>query len=640
MGKQKGSLVSTWLQTIGLDHVVPIFNAAGIVTPTDLAELDVTHYEALGVSEASDRKKLFYLVQRIKMAVDIVEEDDNDDNDYHDDDERNYMNESHNNHRYEFQVDDDLQDEFSDKYIKQKRNKRATMSSRASVSSRKTHNRNELKEPYNSKHSRVYTDYQNEEEEDGNYTDEFDAEEEEEFARNHYHSNLSQRRNNRSHQYAVEPDEYSSDDNVPSPPPMKEVRRPKYTKSKSNMSENDTSEITGVRRSTRIAARQQNSRTKHHNDKSLSNKSRRVSSSYDISPSGEVETHLNQDFHNVSEYEDDEDMNRSTLSSASYMNRKKLQRRDFDDERSVQSSRSTHRKSRKSVQNKTINSNRHLHHENSTTHQGDDDEDQYYRSKKSAGRKQTMRTSNLSRNRFPDNDEDYGNAIQYIDDKLETQSKASYLDESFDSGSKGSFHVDLTSDGEVSENSKLGMSSSSMNVFLEKPKRLSTSLRKTNSGSPQTSGTSERRTSLGLPRPRKSMHRDEEYITSTDFDSQTDMYSGDKSNSSSSKAEGKARRVPIKSSHVTQFNSNGPSRRSNLQKPAVQVRGNTNKRLSTIPSERPAPMSPLLTISSTELERNFVPGARKVKDHLSGHDSDAASVQSYSSRDSRKSNKK
>lgn len=63
-------LVSTWLTGIGLGHAVSTFKAAGIVTPSDLADLQVDHYGALGVTEAADRKKLFYLVQRIKMAVD------------------------------------------------------------------------------------------------------------------------------------------------------------------------------------------------------------------------------------------------------------------------------------------------------------------------------------------------------------------------------------------------------------------------------------------------------------------------------------------------------------------------------------------------------------------------------------------
>ncbi|KAI2504390.1 hypothetical protein MHU86_10069 [Fragilaria crotonensis] len=46
------------------------FRAAGIVTPAALAELDLAHYEALGISNPADRRKLFYLVQRIKMATD------------------------------------------------------------------------------------------------------------------------------------------------------------------------------------------------------------------------------------------------------------------------------------------------------------------------------------------------------------------------------------------------------------------------------------------------------------------------------------------------------------------------------------------------------------------------------------------
>lgn len=62
-------LVSTWLNGIGLSSAIPTFEAAGIVTPAALAELEVSHFEALGISDADDRRKLFYLVQRIKMAV-------------------------------------------------------------------------------------------------------------------------------------------------------------------------------------------------------------------------------------------------------------------------------------------------------------------------------------------------------------------------------------------------------------------------------------------------------------------------------------------------------------------------------------------------------------------------------------------
>ena len=40
-------LVATWLNGIGLSSAVPTFQAAGIVTPAALAELDVAHFEAL-----------------------------------------------------------------------------------------------------------------------------------------------------------------------------------------------------------------------------------------------------------------------------------------------------------------------------------------------------------------------------------------------------------------------------------------------------------------------------------------------------------------------------------------------------------------------------------------------------------------
>jgi len=63
-------LVSTWLNGIGLrSDVSRNFEAAGIVSPEHLADLDVTYFESLGVTNPDDRRKLFYLVQRIKIAV-------------------------------------------------------------------------------------------------------------------------------------------------------------------------------------------------------------------------------------------------------------------------------------------------------------------------------------------------------------------------------------------------------------------------------------------------------------------------------------------------------------------------------------------------------------------------------------------
>ena len=67
-------LVGTWLQGIGLSYAVPTFQAAGIDTPAALALLDVSYFEGLGVTDPEDRRKLFFLVQRIKMAVEQRED--------------------------------------------------------------------------------------------------------------------------------------------------------------------------------------------------------------------------------------------------------------------------------------------------------------------------------------------------------------------------------------------------------------------------------------------------------------------------------------------------------------------------------------------------------------------------------------
>jgi Kinesin motor domain/SAM domain (Sterile alpha motif) len=61
-------LVGKWLKGIGLDYAVPTFEAAGIVTAEALSELDPTHFESLGVTSPDDRRKLFFLVQRVKQA--------------------------------------------------------------------------------------------------------------------------------------------------------------------------------------------------------------------------------------------------------------------------------------------------------------------------------------------------------------------------------------------------------------------------------------------------------------------------------------------------------------------------------------------------------------------------------------------
>lgn len=59
--------VQRCLQGIGLQHAWPHMEAAGIVTLAALSELPVTHFSALGVTDPADRRKLFYLVERIKL---------------------------------------------------------------------------------------------------------------------------------------------------------------------------------------------------------------------------------------------------------------------------------------------------------------------------------------------------------------------------------------------------------------------------------------------------------------------------------------------------------------------------------------------------------------------------------------------
>ena len=78
-------LVTTWLSGIGFSadndkkSILNNFKAAGIVTPSSLAELSLDHYEALGVKDAADRRKLFYLIQRIKATMEEEEEANEDD---------------------------------------------------------------------------------------------------------------------------------------------------------------------------------------------------------------------------------------------------------------------------------------------------------------------------------------------------------------------------------------------------------------------------------------------------------------------------------------------------------------------------------------------------------------------------------
>lgn len=56
------------LSTLGLAYSIPKFKEMGIDTPTKLAELELPDYDLVGVTDTDHRKKLFFLVQRVKMV--------------------------------------------------------------------------------------------------------------------------------------------------------------------------------------------------------------------------------------------------------------------------------------------------------------------------------------------------------------------------------------------------------------------------------------------------------------------------------------------------------------------------------------------------------------------------------------------
>jgi SAM domain (Sterile alpha motif) len=63
-------LVEGWLQGIGLGYAISAFKEQDLLTPEDLSQLQLEDFEALGVVDLEDRKKLFYLTQRVRLAVD------------------------------------------------------------------------------------------------------------------------------------------------------------------------------------------------------------------------------------------------------------------------------------------------------------------------------------------------------------------------------------------------------------------------------------------------------------------------------------------------------------------------------------------------------------------------------------------
>mmetsp|Transcript_8310 Transcript_8310/g.18068 ORF Transcript_8310/g.18068 Transcript_8310/m.18068 type:complete len:1477 (-) Transcript_8310:75-4505(-) len=69
---EESDLVSQWLSSANLSYAIPNFRMAGIVSPRSFVELELNYFEPLGVTKADDRKRLFYLIHKVKG---VIEED-------------------------------------------------------------------------------------------------------------------------------------------------------------------------------------------------------------------------------------------------------------------------------------------------------------------------------------------------------------------------------------------------------------------------------------------------------------------------------------------------------------------------------------------------------------------------------------
>jgi len=62
--------IDSWLTGLGLDYIIPKLKANGITTPKKLAQLSLLDmYEVVGVEDSEDRKKLYFLIQRLQTIL-------------------------------------------------------------------------------------------------------------------------------------------------------------------------------------------------------------------------------------------------------------------------------------------------------------------------------------------------------------------------------------------------------------------------------------------------------------------------------------------------------------------------------------------------------------------------------------------
>jgi len=62
--------IESWLTGLGLQDIIPKLEKHGITTPKKLAALTLKEmYEVVGVEDAEDRKKLYFLIQRLQTIL-------------------------------------------------------------------------------------------------------------------------------------------------------------------------------------------------------------------------------------------------------------------------------------------------------------------------------------------------------------------------------------------------------------------------------------------------------------------------------------------------------------------------------------------------------------------------------------------
>eukprot|EP01042_Synura_sphagnicola_P032592 gene32592-41915_t len=72
--------IETWLTGLGLEYIIPKLKAQGITTPKKLAALSLRDiYEVVGVEDTDDRKKLYFLIRRLKSILKSKSGDDGED---------------------------------------------------------------------------------------------------------------------------------------------------------------------------------------------------------------------------------------------------------------------------------------------------------------------------------------------------------------------------------------------------------------------------------------------------------------------------------------------------------------------------------------------------------------------------------